>query len=384
MLDALAMAARPDDRARDHYEVLGVSRSATADELKAAFRKLAQQHHPDKNPDDPHAAVRFKEINASYQVLSDPQRRAMYDRFGHRAEDSGSPFSATGPFSGGVVDISDIAFDGILGDLLGVFGVGRGDKGDLKRELELSFEEAAFGCEKEMRYERVVSCADCRGSGSAAGSVPDSCGACNGRGRVRFQQGLFPIAVERTCSKCHGTGKVVKNACTSCRGAGLISATNKLEVTIPPGVEHGATRMVQGGGNRPRAEKPAGDLEITITVRRHAFFQRVGDDIVCQVPITFTQAALGAEIEVPTLDGKGKVRVPAGTQPGSVLRIKAKGIPHRGGLGRGDQRIEVAIEVPTSLSARQRELLEEYAKESSEHVQPQQKSFVEKLRDLFG
>jgi len=378
------MAQASQQAQRDHYDVLGVSRGASQDEIKAAFRKLAQQHHPDKNPNDPHASVRFKEINASYQVLSDPERRRMYDRFGHRAEDPGSPFAQTGPFGGGVVDISDIAFDGILGDLLGVFGVGRGDKGDLKRELELTFEEAAFGCEKEMRYERVVSCGDCRGTGSAKGSVPETCSACNGRGRVRFQQGLFPIAVERTCSRCKGTGKIVKNACTACRGAALVTATNKLEVTIPAGVEHGATRVVQGAGNRPRADKPAGDLEITIIVKPHTFFSRTGDDVVCQVPITFAQATLGGEIEVPTLDGKGKVRVPAGTQPGSVLRIKGKGIPHRGGLGRGDQRIEVAIEVPTSLTARQRQLLEEFAKECSEDVQPQRRTFVEKLRDLFG
>jgi molecular chaperone DnaJ len=380
----LEMAPTPQPGQRDHYEVLGVSRGASADEIKAAFRRLAQQHHPDKNPNDPHASIRFKEINASYQVLSDPQRRAMYDRFGHRAEDPGSPFGASGPFGGGVVDISDIAFDGILGDLLGVFGVGRGDKGDLKRELELTFEEAAFGCEKEMRYERVVSCGDCRGTGSAPGSVPETCGACNGRGRVRFQQGLFPIAVERTCSKCRGSGRLVKNACTTCRGAALITATNKLEVTIPAGVEHGATRVVQGAGNRPRADKPAGDLEITIIVKAHPFFEREGDDVTCTVPITFSQAALGGEIEVPTLDGKGKVRVPPGTQPGSVLRIKSKGIPHRGGLGRGDQRIEVEIEVPTSLTSKQRQLLEEFAKECSEDVQPQRRTFVEKLRDLFG
>jgi molecular chaperone DnaJ len=369
---------------RDHYEVLGVERGATAEEIKAAFRKLAQQHHPDKNPDDPRAPIRFKEINGSYQVLSDPQRRALYDRLGHRAEEPGSPFAANGPFGGGVVDISDIAFDGILGDLLGVFGVGRGDKGDLKRDLELTFEEAAFGCEKEMRYERVVACGDCRGSGSAAGSIPETCGACNGRGRVRFQQGLLPIAVERTCSKCRGTGKLVKHACTSCRGAGLVTATNKLEVTIPPGVEAGATRLVQGGGNKPRSDKAAGDLELTIQVRAHPFFKRAADDVVCAVPITFAQAALGGEVDVPTLDGKGKVKVPAGTQPGSVLRIKGKGIPHRGGLGRGDQKIEVQIEVPTALSSRQRELLEEFARECSEDVQPQRRSFVEKLRDLLG
>jgi molecular chaperone DnaJ len=369
---------------RDHYEVLGVSRSATPEEIKSAFRKLAAVHHPDRNPNDPKAAIRFKELNASYQVLSDPQRRQMYDRFGHRAEEPGSPFGQSGPFGGGVVDISDIAFDGILGDLLGVFGVGRGEKGDIKRELEISFEEAAFGCEKEMRYERTVGCGECRGSGAASGNVPEQCSACNGRGRVRFQQGLFPIAVERTCSRCRGTGKIVRVPCAGCRGSGLVTATNTLEVSIPAGVEGGAVRVVSGAGNKPRQDRQAGDLEITIQVRQHAFFRRAGDDVVCQVPVTFAQAALGGEIEVPTLDGKGKVKVPAGTQPGSILRIKGKGIPHRGGLGRGDQRIEVALEVPTQLTSKQRALLEELAKELGEDVQPQQRTFMEKLRDLFG
>ncbi len=369
---------------RDHYEVLGIHRQATAEEIKFAFRKLASQHHPDRNPNDASASVRFKEINASYQVLSDPQRRAMYDRFGHRAEDPGSPFAASGPFAGGVVDISDIAFDGILGDLLGVFGVGRGDKGDIKRDLEVSFEEAAFGCEKQMRYERVVTCGDCHATGSAPGSSPETCSACNGKGRVRFQQGLLPIAVERTCSRCRGTGRLVKDPCQSCRGSGLVTSTNTLTVTIPPGVEAGATRLVNGAGNRPRQDRAPGDLEITIQVRTHPFFKRAGDDVVCQVPITFAQAALGGEVEVPTLDGKGKLRVPPGTQPGAVLRIKGKGIPHRGGLGRGDQRIEVNLEVPTSLTSRQRDLLEQLARELGEEVQPQQRTFVEKLRDLFG
>ena len=369
---------------RDHYEVLGVHKQATHDEIKLAFRKLAIEHHPDRNPSDPRASIRFKEVNASYQVLSDPQRRAMYDRFGHKAEESGSPFAASGPFAGGVVDISDIAFDGILGDLLGVFGVGRGDKGDLKRDLEISFEEAAFGCEKPMKYERVVACSDCRATGSAPGSVPETCSACNGRGRVRFQQGLLPIAVERTCSRCRGTGKIVKDPCTTCRGSALVTSTNSLTVTIPAGVEPGATRLVSGAGNRPRQDRAPGDLEITIQVRPHPFFKRSGDDVLCTVPITYAQAALGGEVDVPTLDGKGKLRVPPGTQPGSVLRIKGKGIPHRGTMGRGDQRIEVSIEVPTSLTARQRSLLEELAKELGEEVMPQRKTFVEKLRDLFG
>ncbi|HEY2511730.1 MAG TPA: molecular chaperone DnaJ [Polyangiaceae bacterium] len=371
-------------RDRDHYEVLGVVRTATQEEIKVAFRKLASQHHPDRNPDDPHAAFRFKEVNASYQVLSDPQRRAMYDRFGHKAEEPGSPFSAGGPFAGGVVDISDIAFDGILGDLLGVFGVGKGDKGDIKRDLEVSFEEAAFGCEKQLRYDRVVPCGDCHGNGSAPGTQPDTCVACNGKGRVRFQQGILPIAVERTCSRCRGVGHIVKDPCTNCRGSGLVTSPNTLSVTLPAGVESGATRLVNGAGNKVRADKAAGDLEITIKVRPHPFFKRTGDDVQCTVPITFTQAALGAEVEVPTLEGRGKMRVPSGTQPGTTLRIKGKGIPHRGGLGRGDQRVEVQLEVPTELTARQRELLEQLAKELGEAVQPQQRSFVEKLRDLFG
>jgi molecular chaperone DnaJ len=369
---------------RDHYEVLGITRTATHEEIKIAFRRLASTHHPDKNPDDPRAAVRFKEINASYQVLSDPQRRAMYDRFGHRAEEPGSPFGQGGPFAGGVVDISDIAFDGILGDLLGVFGVGKGDKGDIKRELEIGFEEAAFGCEKQMRYERVTPCGDCRGTGSAPGSVPDACGACNGRGRVRFQQGILPIAVERVCSRCRGTGHIVKDPCKTCRGSALVTSTNTLAVTIPQGVESGTTRLVAGAGNKPRSDRAAGDLEITIKVRPHPFFKRAGDDVVCSVPITFTQAALGAEVEVPTLEGKGKLKVPGGTQPGHVLRIKGKGIPHRAGLGRGDQRVEVQLEVPTQLTSRQRELLEQLARELGENAQPQTRSFMEKLRDLFG
>jgi molecular chaperone DnaJ len=369
---------------RDHYEVLGVTRTATFEEIKIAFRKLASQHHPDKNPDDPKAAVRFKEINSAYQVLSDQQRRAMYDRFGHRAEEPGSPFASSGPFAGGVVDFSEIAVDGILGDLLGVFGVGRGDKGDLKRELEITFEEAAFGTTKTMRYDRIVACGDCRGSGSAPGSTPEQCSACNGRGRVRFQQGILPIAVERVCQRCKGRGTVVVNACGTCKGSGLVTNENTIEVTIPAGVEHGSSRVVSGAGNRPRSEKPAGDLELEIKVAPHPFFRRTGDDVVCNVPLTFTQAALGAEVEVPTLDGKGKLRVPAGTQPGTMLRIKGKGIPKRAGIGRGDQKIEVTIEVPTSLTDRQRALLEELAKELGEEVTPQRKGFMDKLRDLFG
>lgn len=368
---------------RDHYEVLGVARSASSDEIKAAFRKLAAKHHPDLNPGDVDAETRFKELNHAYQTLSDPQRRSVYDRFGHKAEDPGSPFAGGGPFAGGVVDFSDLAVDGILGDLLGVFGVGKGQKGDLQREVSITFEESAFGCEKDLDYERVGVCPPCEGSGGAKDSPVDTCAACAGRGRVRMQQGMFPIAVERPCGQCKGRGRIVRVPCTTCRGSGLAKETHTLKVTLPAGVEAGATKLVPGAGNRVRPERAPGDLELLISVQPHPFFRRVANDVICQVPLTFPQAALGAEVVVPTLDGKGTLRVPAGTQPGAVLRIRGKGIPS--GRSRGDQRVEVSVEVPTQLSARQRELIAELAIELGEGVQqPEQKSFMDKLKDFFG
>lgn len=370
--------------ARDHYEVLGIARGATHDEVKIAFRKLAVVYHPDKNPGDAQAVVRFKEINASYQVLSDPNRRSMYDRFGHRAEDASSPFGQNGPFAGGVVDISDIAIDGILGDILGAFGVGKSDKGEVRVELAISFEEAAFGCEKELTYEKITDCKDCGGNGSAPGSRPEGCPACGGRGRVRFQQGILPIAVERVCSRCRGSGRVVTDPCRGCRGSGLMKESSTLSIAIPAGVEPNASRVVGGAGNRPRPGTSPGDLEILIQVKTHPFFKRLGDDVTCQVPITFTQAALGGEVDVPTLDGKAKMRVPAGTQPGTVLRLKTKGIPRRTGIGRGDQLTEVTIEVPQKVTDAQRALLEQLAKVLGEEVSPQRRTFMEKLKDLFG
>jgi molecular chaperone DnaJ len=280
--------------------------------------------------------------------------------------------------------MADINVDGILGDLLGVFGVGRGERGDLKQDLDISFEEAAFGCEKEFTYSQVVTCSECHATGAAAGTAPEPCPACDGRGRIRFQPGLFPIAVERTCAQCKGSGRFVTRPCPKCGGSALVRSANTLSVTLPAGVEAGATKLVPGAGNRPRPDRAPGDLEITIRVRTHPFFQRQGDDVHCQVPITFAQAALGAEVLVPTLEGKGKLRVPPGTQPGAVLRIKGKGVPHRVGMGRGDQQVEVTVEVPTQLTPRQRELMEQLAKELGEDVQPLQRTFVEKLRDLFG
>jgi molecular chaperone DnaJ len=367
---------------RDPYDILGVDRSATQDEIKSSFRRLATQHHPDRNPGDDGAQQRFKEINAAYQILSDPQKRAAFDRFGAAA--IGGAAAQGSPFGGAPFDMSDLNIDGIFGDLLGALGIKVGDRGSLQKEVKITFEEAAFGCQKELKYERVEPCGDCAGSGSAPGAAAERCSACNGRGRVRFQQGVFPIAIERPCSRCRGSGRVVLDPCKTCRGAGLVPKPRTIEITIPPGIENGATRIVERGGNATREGRPPGDLELTIRVAPHEFFRRVGDDILCSLPISFAQAALGGELEIPTLEGKGKLRIPAGTQPNAVLRIKGKGIPRRAAGGRGDQLVEVTIEVPTQLTPSQRELIARLAEDLGESVQPQQASFMEKLKSLFG
>ena len=370
---------------RDPYDILGVDRSATQDEIKSAFRRLAAQHHPDKNPGDDGAHHRFKEINAAYQILSDPQKRAAFDRYGEAAM-GGVAGGGGNPFAGGVpFDVSDLNIDGIFGDLLGALGIKVGDRGALQKEVRITFEEAAFGCTKEIKYDRVEACSDCAGSGSAAGSAAERCPACAGRGRVRMQQGVFPIAIERPCSRCRGTGQIVVNPCATCRGAGLIGGRSRtIEVTIPAGVENGASRVVERGGNVVRPDRPPGDLELIIRVSPHDFFRRAGDDVVCSLPISFAQAALGGELAIPTLEGKGKLRIPPGTQPGTTLRVKGKGIPRRTSGGRGDQLVEVTIEVPTQLTASQKELVAKLAQELGENVQPQQATFMEKLRALFG
>ncbi len=362
----------------DPYEVLGVRRDATQDEIKSAFRKLAAVHHPDRNPGDPQAHERFKKINAAYQILSDPQKRATYDRFGAEVAEGGGFPGGMGGFG---VDASSI--EDLLGTLFGAFGFQKQGRGDLRKEITLTFHEAAFGCTRKVTYDRAVSCGTCHGSGARPGTRPETCTACNGRGRVRFTQGLLGFVAERPCAACQGRGHVVSDPCSTCRGVGIIAAENTLEVAVPPGIEEGATTLVSGAGNVTRAGKAAGDLELVFRVEEHPFFKRVRDDVVCAVPISFPVAALGGEVEVPTLEGKAKVKVPSGTQPGAVLRLKGKGVPKRTG-GRGDQRVEVIIEVPDKLTERQRELLEQLARELGEDVMPQRRTFMEKLKDLFG
>ncbi|MCC6215918.1 MAG: molecular chaperone DnaJ [Polyangiaceae bacterium] len=357
---------------RDPYEVLGVGRDATEAEVRAAFRRLGAEHHPDRRPGDADAAARFKELNAAYQTLSDPRRRAAWDRFGAKGVEAG--FSAT----------VDANLEGLFGDLLGRFGVRTGERGDLRRRLEIRFEEAVRGATRELTYEKTDLCTACRGDGAEPGSPVARCAACDGRGRVRFQQLPFPIAVERACSRCRGTGSLPARPCRSCSGSGLHTRAVTVEIEIPPGVESGSTRLVEGGGSRVRADRPAGDLEITIDVAPHPFFVRAGDDVRCAVPVTFACAALGGEIEIPTLEGKAKLRVPPATQPGTLLRLAGKGVPHRFRSGRGDQLVEVSVEIPTRLSERARALIEELGQELGEDVQPQQRTFLEKLRSWLG
>jgi molecular chaperone DnaJ len=362
---------------RDPYEVLGVERNATQADVRSAFRRLASEHHPDRNPGDPDAQSRFTEINAAYQILNDEQKRAAFDRYGA---------AAFGGADGGVqdfVDLGSLGLDGLFGDLLGAFGIRTGDRGDMRQRLSLTFEEAVLGCTKDVTYTRIDGCERCSASGGEPGSRVERCSACGGRGRVRFQQGVLPLAIERPCSTCKGRGTIPTTNCTECVGRGLVKVTRTLEVTIPAGIEDGATRLIESAGNRTRSDKPPGDLELLVHVDPHPFFSRDGDDILCTIPVTFAMATLGGEVEIPSLAGRLRMRVPPSTQPGSVLRIRGRGAPHRYRAGRGDQLVTVSVEIPTSLSPRAQQLIEELGHELGEDVQPQQRTFVEKLKGLF-
>ncbi|MBN1206149.1 MAG: molecular chaperone DnaJ [Myxococcaceae bacterium] len=368
---------------RDYYEILGVQKNVSPQELKSAFRKVALQYHPDRNPGNKEAEEKFKEASEAYEVLSDPERRSRYDRFGHAGAGS-SGFEGFGGFQG--VNINDI-FGDIFGEIFGGGGRGRGRGGpgrgaDLRYNLEISFEEAAFGCRPKVPIPRPKKCETCSGSGSKSGMPPKPCGTCGGVGEVRFTQGFF--AVSRTCGDCNGTGAVIPDPCSRCRGSGKVPSEEVIEVAIPAGVDNGTRVRLSGMGEPGDRGGQAGDLYVTVIVREHPLFQREDYEVFCEVPISFTQAALGAKIDVPTLDGKVKMTVPAGTQSGKVFRLKGKGIPHLHSQQRGDQHVRVIIETPTELSARQRELLEKFAELSGEESHPQSKTFFDKVKELFG
>jgi molecular chaperone DnaJ len=371
---------------RDYYEVLGVTRTATEVEIKSAYRKLAMKYHPDKNPDDPTAEEKFKECSEAYSVLADAQQRSRYDQFGHAGV--GSSAGAGVDFNSAVfTDLSDL-----FGDMFGfgdLFGGGgrrrtRAQRGqDLREDITLTFEEAVFGVTRNIEVSKHEACDTCSGSGIAPGKSATSCRTCGGRGQVRYQQGFFSIA--RTCTTCGGAGQVITDPCSKCRGQGRVLKTRTLEVKVPAGVEDGMRMRYASQGEPGHFGGPAGDLYVVLQVKEHAFFEREGRDLICKIPISFSQAALGADIEIPTLDGTHKLKVPEGTQSGTVLRVKGKGVPVLNGHGKGDILVEIKVQVPTKLTKRQRELLQELGESTKIDNQPEKDpSLMSKVKEFFN
>jgi molecular chaperone DnaJ len=365
----------------DYYEILGVSRDATESELKSSYRKLAHKFHPDKNPGDQGAEEQFKKASEAYSVLSDAQKRAQYDRFGH-AGMGGEDFSHN-------INIQDI-FGDIFGEFFGASSQGRRrgneERGlDLRYELNIKFEEAAFGTEKEIKIKRREACATCDGLGAKPGTKKESCVSCQGRGEIRMQKGFFAIA--QTCPSCNGQGTRIIDPCTSCRGSGRQQVARTIKVKVPAGIEEGVQMRYVGEGEGGVKGGGAGDLYVAITIEPHPIFERDARNILCEIPISFVTAALGAKIDVPTLDGKVSMNIPAGTQTGAIFRLKEKGIVQmRNGRDskRGDQLVRVKVEVPKKLSPRQKEILEEFADISLDECHPENKGFFDKVRELFG
>jgi molecular chaperone DnaJ len=361
--------------AKDYYALLGVGRDADDAALKKAYRTLARQHHPDKNPGDRHAEERFKEISEAYAVLSDPYKRAQYDRFG-------TVSGLGGPGDAGFGTIFEDLFEGFFG------GGGGGRRGrsrrgeDLQYRLEISLEEAARGMETKLQIPRHESCETCRGTGQQEGTTPETCGTCRGQGQVRFSQGFLTVA--RPCPACGGAGTLNRYPCSACRGEGRVARERMLTVTIPAGIAEGNQLRLTGEGEGGLHGAPPGDLYVLVQIRPHEIFERHGADIVCALPLTYPQVCLGDEVDVPVLDGKARLTVPAGTQPGQRLVLKGKGMPHLRGRGHGHAVYEVILEVPKKLSPRERELLGELHEVSKESSGPLLSSFVDRMKKLFG
>lgn len=379
---------------RDYYEVLGVSKTATQDELKKAYRKLARKYHPDLNKDNAEAAEKFKECNEAYSVLSDEQKRAQYDQFGHAAFENGGMgggggFGGAGGFGGfggsGMEDIFDMFFGGQggRGGRSSKAGPQRG--ADLRFDLEISFEEAAFGLEKEINLYRDEVCDHCHGEGAEPGSKVETCPECNGSGYVRFTQNTMfgQMVNERPCSRCKGEGKIISEPCKECRGKGTVKRNKKLKVKIPAGVDNGSRLRVSNEGEAGAKGGSSGDLYVYLYVKPHKFFERDGTTVLCEVPINIVQATLGADIKVPTLDGQVTMKIPEGTQPGKVMRIKGKGIPSLRNSSRGDQLVRIKVVVPTKLSDKQKDALRKFADISKDNINPEEKSFMDKVKDFF-
>lgn len=376
---------------RDYYEVLGVQKSASEDEIKKAYRKMAKQYHPDLNPGDKNAEAKFKEVNEAYEVLSNGEKRARYDQFGHAGVDPNFGGGAAGgnPFQGAGFDINDI-FDSFFG------GFGGGSRranpnaprqgSDVQANVAVSFEEAAKGCKKQIEYQQIETCSDCHGTGAAAGTTPKTCEQCHGTGQRRVSQ-RTPFGVvqsTQTCDRCRGTGKIIESPCKTCDGKGRVRRRKSIEVSIPAGIDDEQILNVSGKGNAGTNGGPNGDLHVYVSVRPHPIFARRGRDVYCDMPITFTQAALGADVEVPTLDGKVSYHVHEGTQPGDTFRLKGKGIQSLRSRDRGDQYVKVTVEVPKNLNKRQKEILSELDSATDEKNYQKRKSFFSKLKDIFG
>jgi len=370
---------------RCYYETLECQKGAPADVLKSAYRKLAMRFHPDKNPGDHTAEVKFKEINEAYDVLKDDQKRAAYDRFGHAAFEAGlgaAGARAGNPF-GDFSSFGDV-FEDIFGQMMG--GMARGKRQnrgqDLRYNLTITLEEAFKGRSAEIKVPTQVACETCSGSGAEPGHSPETCPACAGHGKVRATQGFFTI--ERSCSSCRGTGKIVRNPCKGCRGSGLVQKDRMLNVDVPPGVEEGTRIRLSGEGAAGVNGGPPGDLYIFLSVAEHSIFQRDGHDLHCRVPVTFVTAAMGGSVEVPTLDGgRAKVAIPEGAQPGRQFRLKGKGMPVLRSAQKGDLYVELAVETPVKLSRRQKELLREFEAESQAGTQPEAEGFLARLKEFW-
>ncbi len=372
------------DQKRDYYEVLGISKGASEDEIKRAYKKMARQYHPDLNPGNQEAEEKFKEVNEAYEVLSDAEKKARYDQYGHAGVD---PNFGAGGFDG--------SFDfGDLGDIFGSFfggGFGGGrrtnpnapQRGEsIRMALAISFEEAAFGCEKSVTIDRTEPCDTCHGSGCAPGATPEVCQDCHGTGtvQVRRQTPMGVFATSSPCPKCGGKGKIIHQPCKDCRGSGSVRRRKTIQATVPAGIDNGQTISIRGQGNAGKNGGPPGDLLITITVRPHEIFRREGTSVLCEAPITFTQAVLGAELEIPTIDGKVKYTLPEGTQSGTTFRLKGKGIPAINGRGRGDQYVTVYIETPRNLNREQKEALKKFAEAVGENNYEERKKFFKKFK----
>jgi molecular chaperone DnaJ len=366
---------------RDYYEVLGVQRGANEQELKQAYRRLALKYHPDKNPDDKEAEERFKEIAEAYQVLSSPELRARYDRFGHAGVSAGASAGYGQGFPG---------FEDILSDLFGfgdIFGARGGRRGgprrgaDLRYDIEITLEEAAGGLRTKIRVPKLETCELCRGTGAAEGSSPSRCSTCSGTGQVRYQQGFF--SVSRTCTTCRGAGKIIRDVCRQCHGDGRVEQEKTLEIKIPAGVDSGSRLRIAGEGEAGDVGAPHGDLYVVVHVKEHNVFERREANLYCTAPISFTQAALGSDIIVPTLDGQDSLHIPEGTQTGRVFRLKGRGMPVLGGRGRGDQYVTINVVTPTHLSRDQRRLLEELARLESKDGDGDDRGIIDKVKDIF-